>query len=134
MSDSSHNQPMSFTGVTASFTTLIICITSFIPASWLTDEAKLAIPILAGLISPYFAAWAIRGFRKVNMDPALIDFITRLESDLARQNKLLLETPDLSAETKAHMMRKRDATLLRLASAQQDYSDGSVSISNNPPA
>lgn len=132
MSESSHNQPMSLTGATASFTTLIICVTSFIPASWLTDEAKMAIPILAGLISPYLAALAMRGYRKVNIDPALIDFITRLESDLARQNKLLLETPDLSADTRAQMVQKRDTTLLRLASAQQDYSDGSVSISRNP--
>lgn len=132
MSEQSPAKAMSLTNVTASFTTLIIGIATLIPADLVSAEAKVVLPIMAGLISPYLAALAIRLFQKVNLDPDLVVFMSRLKSDLERQNALLKNTTDMSDDTRAMLIQKRDATLLRLASAHQDYSDGSVSISRAP--
>ncbi|MCD5997494.1 hypothetical protein KDX38_28530 [Pseudomonas sp. CDFA 602] len=131
MSELSQPKPHSLTSVTASFTTLIICATSFIPTDWLTAEAKTALPILAGLVSPYLAAYAMKGFQKINLDPDLISYQTRLESDLARQNKLL-KTKNLSEGPRNKLIELRDDTIIRLATAHRDFSSGSLAVS--PPS
>lgn len=115
--------------VTASFTTLILCLTSFIPPDWLSAEAKVGMQVIAGLASPYLAAWAVRKFHKINLDPKLIDYISRLEADLKRTNDLL-KTSDLSSETKVQLVKQRDSLILRLSRANQDYTDGNIVINS----
>ena len=131
MSEVDQSAHPNIASLTASFTTLILFGTTFIPAEVLPTESKIALPIVAGIISPYLAVLAMRLFRKVQMDPALIDYTIRLESDLAAA-KRALKPSDLPEETRKTIVAKRDATLVRLTTAHQDFNDGTVLVSRSP--
>lgn len=129
MSHPDQPKPFNSNNVTASVSGVLIGLVALVPTESLSTEAKGILAMLIGIISPYVAAIFVRWHRKLDIDPGLMDLKNRLESDLETQNKLLA-TPDLSEETKAAVIKKRETTMLRLASLNQDFNDGTITLRN----
>lgn len=128
MSATSQSGAPSIASLTASFSALLICIPSLLPANLLSDQQTTTFTIIAGILSPYLAAYALKLYHKIDTNPDLVAYISRLESDLNRHEKLL-NTEDLSDETKSELRQQRDTLILKIAKANQDWQSENIAIS-----
>lgn len=114
------------TGLTATVTGLLVAISALFTSD-LTAEAKTIIPIVAGIISPFIVAGISRLQRKVEQAPELTDYLTAYENDLRYQNKALKDTT-LTFEDRKTLERRRSDTILKLATAHQDFRSQTLGI------
>lgn len=127
MSGDDQPKPFNTTNVTASVSGFLIGLTTLISDEMLTPSAKGIVAMLVGIISPYLASILVRLHRKLDIHPALMDLRNRLQTDLDMQNSLLA-SPDLTDSTRAAIQAKREATMVRMATLNQDFSDGTISV------
>lgn len=120
------------TGLTATITGLLVSLSAFAPAEW-PAEAKTIIPVIAGIISPFIAAGISKLQRKVEQPPELTDYLSAYENDLKFQRKAM-KAKGLSAPDKAALQARHSATLLKMATAHQDFRSNSLGISAKDPA
>ncbi|WP_110946472.1 hypothetical protein [Pseudomonas bohemica] len=127
MSGVDQPKPFNTTNVTASVSGVLIGVAALIPEDVLPTSAKGIIAMLAGIISPYLASLLVRWHRKLDIDPALMDLKNRLQADLDTQNTLLA-SGNLTASTVEAIQAKREVTMVRMASLNQDFNDGTIAV------
>ncbi|UUT22123.1 hypothetical protein [Pseudomonas sp. T8] len=115
------------TGLTATITGLLVSISSLV-TSGLSEDVKMIIPVIAGIISPFIAAGVARLQRKVEQPPELTDYLTAYENDL-RYQKRALKNRSLTPEAKAAIEKRYSDTVLKMATAHQDFRSKSLGIS-----
>lgn len=130
MSETEQPKTFNSTNVTASVSGVLIGLAALIPEDVLPTSAKGIIAVLAGIISPYIAAMLVRLHRRLDIDPALMDLKNRLQSDLDTQEKML-NSSNLTDQTKKILQEKMESTMLRMATLNQDFSDGNIVIKNS---
>lgn len=127
MSGIEQPKPFNTTNVTASVSGFLIGLAALIPEEMLPASAKGIIAMLAGIISPYLASLLVRLHRRLDIDPALMDLKNRLQTDLDTQNTLLA-SGNLTDTSIKSLQEKREATMLRMATLNQDFNDGSIVV------
>ena len=132
MSEAEHSSSSSRTGLTATITGLLVSISALFTAD-LSIEAKTIIPVIAGIASPFIAAGISRIQRKVEQAPELTDYLTAYENDLKYQKKALKDK-NLSAEAKADLETRYSTTVLKMATAHQDFRSETLRITTKASA
>ena len=127
MSDNEARPPGNETGLTATVTGFIIAICSFFTAHS-TPEVKTIIPIMAGIAAPFLAALILRWQRKIEEPSGLTDFLAAYENDLKYQEKALKNT-NLSKAVRTQLEKKHSETMIKMATAHQDFRSGDISVS-----
>jgi nitrogen fixation/metabolism regulation signal transduction histidine kinase len=126
MSETEHSSSNSRTGLTATITGLLVSISALFTAD-LSTEAKTIIPVIAGIASPFIAAGISRLQRKVEQAPELTDYLTAYENDLKYQKKALKDK-NLSADVRADLEKRYSNTVLKMATAHQDFRSETLGI------
>lgn len=129
MSEAERSSSSSHTGLTATITGLLVSISALFTSD-LSTEAKTIIPVIAGIASPFIAAGISRLQRKVEQPPELIDYLTAYENDLKYQIKALKAT-NLSDDARKNLEKRYSDTVLKMATAHQDFRSGTLGITTN---
>lgn len=128
MSDIENSSSNSRTGLTATITGLLVSISALFTAD-LSTEAKTIIPVIAGIISPFIAAGISRLQRKVEQPPELTDYLSAYENDLKYQRAALKDS-NLSVEVRAELEKRYSNTVLKMATAHQDFRTEALGITS----
>lgn len=127
MSEQESPKQLSQTSLTAGITGLLIGIASLFIANS-SPEVKTIIPIVAGIISPFIAALISKWQRKIEQPAELTDYITAYENDLNYQKKAL-KNKSLTKAARTQLEKKQAETILKMATAHQDFRSGILNIS-----
>lgn len=126
MSETERSSSNNRTGLTATITGLLVSISALFTTD-LSTEAKTIIPVIAGILSPFIAAGISRLQRKVEQAPELTDYLSAYENDLKYQKKALKDN-SLSVEAKAALEKRYSDTVLKMATAHQDFRSEALGI------
>lgn len=83
--------------------------------------------VSSSLVTPFLAMYFVRIYLGVNEPAELTRYKSRLLKDMRQQAKIL-KSNGLSAAAKRDIQRKYDATVLKLSTANQDFSHGTIVI------
>lgn len=95
--------------------------------SLLPDEHVQYGVVSASLVTPFVALFFVRIYQSVNEPAELTKYKARLHKDMKQQKKIIKNCA-LSAASKKEIQKKYDDTAIKLATANQDYSKGTIVV------
>lgn len=124
MSDENARTPQT---IQAYITTAVGSILTASCMNWLPSEHVQYGVVLSSIITPFIAIYFAKVFIQINEPALLIQYKSRLNSDMKNQKKLLKD-PYLSESDKKSIRKKYGDTASKFSTAHQDFSSGLLII------